>query len=154
MSEWYIEPMNHEFIACLVLRHIHLYGIIVFCTINTLRAKFFREHKIIYLRCMSFLHIDVDSGSWNPSSSKTLTYIIYIANIKGADVLATQGASSNHDICYDEQNYFGRRMLRVNWYEVSQVRLRRLDCLMQKYTIALTIAKRMELPLFCIKSSI
>ena len=30
--------------------------------------------------------------SWNPSSCKTRTYLFHIANIMGADVLATQGA--------------------------------------------------------------
>ena len=33
-----------------------------------------------------------DTGSWNPSSSKTGTYLFYIVMIMGADVLATQGA--------------------------------------------------------------
>ena len=32
-----------------------------------------------------------DTGSWNPSSSKTRTYLFYIVNIMGAVVLATQG---------------------------------------------------------------
>ena len=30
-----------------------------------------------------------DTGNWNPSSSKTSTYLSYIANIMGVDVLAT-----------------------------------------------------------------
>ena len=33
-----------------------------------------------------------DTGSWNPSSSMTRTYIIYIVNIRVANVLATRGA--------------------------------------------------------------
>ena len=33
-----------------------------------------------------------DTGSWNPSSSKIITYLFYIVNIMDADVLATQPA--------------------------------------------------------------
>ena len=36
-----------------------------------------------------------DTGSWNPSSSRTRTYIFYTVNIMGADVLATQGARAS-----------------------------------------------------------
>ena len=42
---------------------------------------------------MSFLHID--TGSWNPSSSKIGTYLFYIVNNMCADVLVTQGASAS-----------------------------------------------------------
>ena len=33
--------------------------------------------------------------SWNPSSCKTRTYLFYIVNIMGADVLVTQGARTS-----------------------------------------------------------
>ena len=36
-----------------------------------------------------------DTGSWNPSSSKTRTYIFYIVNIMAADDLVTQGARAS-----------------------------------------------------------
>ena len=36
-----------------------------------------------------------DTDSWKPSSGKTRTYIFYVANIMGAEVLATQGASAS-----------------------------------------------------------
>ena len=36
-----------------------------------------------------------DTGSWNPSSSKTRTYLFYIVNIMVADVLATKGVRTS-----------------------------------------------------------
>ena len=36
-----------------------------------------------------------DTGSWNPSSSKTRTYLLYIATIMAADVLVMQGAMAS-----------------------------------------------------------
>ena len=36
-----------------------------------------------------------DTGSWNPSSSKTRTYLFYIVNIMAAEVLATKGARAS-----------------------------------------------------------
>ena len=36
-----------------------------------------------------------NAGRWNFSSSKTRTYLFYITNIIGADVLATQGARAS-----------------------------------------------------------
>ena len=36
-----------------------------------------------------------DTGIWNPSSSKTITYLLYIVNIMGADGLAMQGARAS-----------------------------------------------------------
>ena len=38
------------------------------------------------------------TGSWNPSSCKIRTYLICIINVKGADVLATQGARTSVNI--------------------------------------------------------
>ena len=40
-----------------------------------------------------------DTGSWNLSSCKTRTYLFYIVNIMGVDVLVTQGAMSLTTIC-------------------------------------------------------
>ena len=37
----------------------------------------------------------VHDKGWNPSSCKTITYLFNIANIMGADVLATQGARTS-----------------------------------------------------------
>ena len=62
--------------------------------LNPLCAKFFRWNKKIYLHFMSFLHVDMPQ-SWNPLSCKTKTYLFYIVNIMGADVLATQGARAS-----------------------------------------------------------
>ena len=36
-----------------------------------------------------------DTGSWNPFSCKTRTYLLYIVNIMGADVLAMHGARAS-----------------------------------------------------------
>ena len=36
-----------------------------------------------------------DTGSWNPSSCKTRTYLFYIVNIMAADDLSTQGARAS-----------------------------------------------------------
>ena len=57
--------------------------------LNPLRANFFqREHKHIFTFCVISPHW-YDTGSWNPSSNKTRTYLFYIVNIMAADVLAT-----------------------------------------------------------------
>ena len=57
---------------------------------SVLTLKFFRGSKNIYLHIIPpHWH---DTGSWNPSVSKTRTYLPYTVNIMGADVLATQGA--------------------------------------------------------------
>ena len=44
--------------------------------------------------CRSFLQRH-DAGSLNSSSCKTRAYLVYIANIMAADVLATQGARAS-----------------------------------------------------------
>ena len=69
--------------------------------ILTLYVTNFINHKLVF----TFYVIPpqwYDTGSWNPSSCKTRTYLVYIVNIMAADVLATQGARasdmSNHDI--------------------------------------------------------
>ena len=59
---------------------------------NPLRAKCLqREQKHIFTFYVIPPHWH-ETGSWNPSSSKTRTYLFYIVNIMGADVLGTQGA--------------------------------------------------------------
>ena len=53
-------------------------------------------------KCFNFFVIPphwYDLGSWNPSSCETRTYLICIANIMGADVLATQ---QPYLICWTE----------------------------------------------------
>ena len=50
--------------------------------LNPLRAKFLqREHKHAFTFCVISLHW-YDAGTWNPSSSKTRTYLFYIVNIR------------------------------------------------------------------------
>ena len=49
-----------------------------------------------------------DAGSWNPTSSKRKTYLFYIVNIMGADVLATQGARASATMIFTVLN-------RINW---------------------------------------
>ena len=62
--------------------------------VNPLHTNFFIGNKTyIYILCHSpHWH---DTGSWNPFSSKTRTYLFYIVNIMVADVLATQGARAS-----------------------------------------------------------
>ena len=50
-----------------------------------------REQKHLFTFYVMYPHWH-DTGSWNPSSSKTRTYLFYIVNIMGADGLATEGA--------------------------------------------------------------
>ena len=63
--------------------------------VNPLHAKFLqREQKHIF----TFYVIPPrwhDTGSWNPSLSKTRTYQFYIVSIMAADVLATKGARAS-----------------------------------------------------------
>ena len=64
--------------------------------VNPLHAIFVIGNIKMYLQFISFLHIDrTHTGSWNPLSCKTRTYLFYIVNIMGADVLATQGARAS-----------------------------------------------------------
>ena len=63
--------------------------------LNPLCAKFFRgnkKHTFIYHVILPRWH---DTGGWNPSSSRTRTYLSYIVNIMGADVLVPQGARAS-----------------------------------------------------------
>ena len=57
--------------------------------ISTLHMPNFLEGRETYIYILSFFHIDM-TGSWNPSSSKTGTYLFYIA-----DVMVTQGARAS-----------------------------------------------------------
>ena len=61
---------------------------------NPLRAKFFRGNKNIFAFYVIPPHW-YGTGSWNPSSSKTRTYLFYVVNIMAADVLATKGARAS-----------------------------------------------------------
>ena len=53
---------------------------------------------------MSFLHTDMTLVVDNPFPCKTRTYLIYLVNIMGAEVLAMQGARAicNMDTYYAE----------------------------------------------------
>ena len=63
--------------------------------INPLRAKFFRWNiRHIFTFHVIPLHW-YDTGGWNPSSNKTMTYPFYRVNIMAAGVLATQGARTS-----------------------------------------------------------
>ena len=55
---------------------------------NSLRVRK-QKHILTFYFIPPYWH---GTGSWNPSSSKTRTHLLYIINIMGADVLATQGA--------------------------------------------------------------
>ena len=80
-----------------------VYGPLIGCTIsantviNPLRAKYFqREQTCINIYVIPpYLH---DTGNWNPSSSKTRTYLFYIVNVICADALETQGARASATI--------------------------------------------------------
>ena len=54
---------------------------------------------------MSFLHIDMAQVVWNTSSSKTRTYLFYIVNIMGADVLPTQGVRASATMIFTMLNW-------------------------------------------------
>ena len=60
----------------------------------TFTWSFQMEHKHIFTFYIIPLHC-YDTGSWNPSSSKTRTNLFCIVNIMGADVLARQGARTS-----------------------------------------------------------
>ena len=62
------------------------------CGLNPLHAKFFQREQNHILTFYVIPPIWHGTGSWNPSSSKTRTYLFYIINIMGADAMATQGA--------------------------------------------------------------
>ena len=61
---------------------------------NPLCAKFFIGNKNIFTWYVIPPH-GHDTGSWNPSLNETRTYLLYIVNIMGADVLTTQGARAS-----------------------------------------------------------
>ena len=53
---------------------------------------------------MSFLHIDMTQVIEILPQVKTRSYLIYIVNIMGADVLATQGARSSSTMIFTMLN--------------------------------------------------
>ena len=61
--------------------------------INPSGAKFFGGNKNIYIHFMSFLHIDMTQVV--EMLSLVRIYLFYMANIIGADDLATQGARAS-----------------------------------------------------------
>ena len=83
---------------CVMCCDIHL---------NPLHAKIFRGTKTYIYMIYTFCVIPPnwhDTGSWNPSSSKTRTYLLFIVNIMGADVLATQGARASEAMIFSMLN--------------------------------------------------
>ena len=72
----------------------HEITLYIYRNLNPLRAKFSEETK-------TYIYIYVipphwhDTGSWKPSSSRTRTFLVYIVNNMGADVLVTQGARAS-----------------------------------------------------------
>ena len=63
--------------------------------LHPLRAKYFRGYIKYIFPSYIITQYWHDTGNWNPPSSKTKTYLCYIVNIMGADVLATQGARAS-----------------------------------------------------------
>ena len=85
---------------------------------NPLRAKFFRGNKT-YNFLFTFNVIPShwqDTGSWNPSSGKTRTYLFYIVNGMGADVLAMQGPRASPTMIFTQ-------MIRINYRNMESVRV-------------------------------
>ena len=81
---------------CHILKVLEKAGIVqIVCAFNPLHAKSFRGNiKHIF----SFHVIPLlwyDTGGWNPSSNKTMTYPFYIVNIIAPGGLATQGARTS-----------------------------------------------------------
>ena len=73
-------------------------------SLNPLRATFFRGNTYIYLRFMSFLHIDIiQVVEILPQVWQDLN-LFYIINIMGADVLATQGARASATMIFTMLN--------------------------------------------------
>ena len=62
---------------------------------NSLHAKFFRGNINIYSHFMSLLHTDFTQVVEMASSSNTRTYLFYMVNTMGADVLASQGTRAS-----------------------------------------------------------
>ena len=62
-------------------------------SVYTLRAKYFLGN-ISYLQFISFLHTDMTQVVYIPPH-KISTYLFYIVNIMGTDVLAIQGARAS-----------------------------------------------------------
>ena len=75
------------------VRHVKALGV------NPLHSSFPREHKYILTFNVIPPHWNY-TGSWNPSAIKTRTYLFYIINIMGADVLATQWGRASTTIIY------------------------------------------------------
>ena len=65
---------------------------------------------------MPFFHIDITQVvEILPQVSKIRTYLFYIVNIMGADVLPTQGARASATMIMTvEPNYYGPQSLRLN----------------------------------------
>ena len=55
------------------------------------------QHAFTFYVIPSHWH---DTGSWNRSSHKTRTYLFYIVNITGTDVLGAQGARASTTIIF------------------------------------------------------
>ena len=72
--------------------------------INLLRAKFFKGNKNIYLPFMSFLHIDMMQVVEILPQVRQELNLLYIVNIMGADVLATQGAKASATMIFTMLN--------------------------------------------------
>ena len=74
---------------------INVFGLVLDLKLNSLSAKFFRGN-IKHVFTINFITPHwYNTGTQNPSSSKTGTYIFYMINIMAADVLAMQGARAS-----------------------------------------------------------
>ena len=83
--------------------------------------KFSKGTKLhIHILChSSILH---DTGSSNHSSSNRRTYLFYVVNTMGVDVLATQGAKASATMILTMLNRINSNLLRLfcgkKWYKV------------------------------------
>ena len=89
MCQYHILSLTLSYVAF----RVHGWWVVLSMLINPLHAKFFTVRKLENVSVIDIIppHWH-DTGSWNPSSWKTRTYLFHIVDIMGADVLVTQGA--------------------------------------------------------------
>ena len=96
------------------------YDIMTFQGLTLYVLNFSEGTKIYIYVFMSFLHIDmIQVVDWNHSSSMTRTYLFYIVNIMGADVLSMQRARASATMTFTMFNRINlvpaREGLRCLW---------------------------------------
>ena len=102
------------------------YGKISQCITTTKHSKAKTVCIFLGIYCISTFYVIPpqwhDTGSWHPFSCKTLTYLVYIVNIMGVDVLATQGARPSTTMILTMLN-------RINYVSVDQIKIKMHQCL-------------------------